>query len=446
MLRMKELKFKITIALLSTILSIFLVELLINNYLKRYSSTVVYNESKEYYPPHYTQLFDDAYESYHSTYDDYQVITLGDSYTNGGNVRRKETYPDFLFNLLGERVDVINMGLCEDTTQGSYKRLAQYLDNTTKKPIVIQLVGAADIFIDFRFESAALDSYYKEIQKFPLKDNEIHLNFLKDLKFIKLAKYIYYNQLEKFKLITARKDVYFDEISKCFHQSFDEKCTDTFILKYQKEILESRENLNVFITEVIFLAEEFKDKKYSVIVNVILKLIDRNPQILIYREVVHNLIAFTNLQQEYSVDEIFEFVNVKILRESNFIEKNSSDTNDPDHYDNIMKGLKIWKSNKELISLNRRREIERIVELVKEKNGHIILMTYPLPYKDVNNDIRQIAKLKNISLIDLENIFNEPENKKLHLISDWEHCTPKGYELIALKVKDEIDKYIRKNE
>lgn len=83
-----------------------------------------------------------------------------------------------------------------------------------------------------------------------------------------------------------------------------------------------------------------------------------------------------------------------------------------------------------------------MIDLVDSKGGKIYFMTYPLPYKEVNDDIKTVASQRKVDVIDLQGLFKSLEKSREHLISDWEHCTEKGYSIIANTVAEKVDEFI----
>lgn len=215
--------------------------------------------------------------------------------------------------------------------------------------------------------------------------------------------------------------------------------------KTHKDLLESRSDFNVFLTQVIYLSQKYEENKYSYILNILKKTIEKEPRLLAFPEAVYNVVAFTSLQQKESSADIFEFIKKQFERERNYISNSNEDSNDPDKFENVLVGLEIWANKEHEISENRKNNIAEMVKLVRGKGGEIVLMTYPISYKIVNDDIKKVAKNLNVRLIDLDQIFKDEELKGGHLISDWEHCTPAGYRLIAEKVDTEIKDILNGN-
>lgn len=433
-------KIKIFLLVISSFLSILTVELLLRNYISKYQDEH-YIKATSYRAPFYSQMFDDKYESYSVEQSNTKIICIGDSYTNGGNVLRSQTYPEQLFSLLGEKNDVLNMGLCEDNSPSSLKRLKHEVQDINKSFIVIYLGGASDNFMSYRFESKALDNYYKSLS---LKDGE-NEGFLERFKIIKLVKYIYLKKEEQFRLAMAPKKFHFKSLEKCFQKELNEICIANYLNKNHEKLLEKRSNFNVFITQVIYLSQTYEENKYSYILNILKKTIEKEPRLLAFPEAVYNIIAFTSLQQKESSAEIYEFIKKQFERERKYISSSNEDSNDPDKFENVLVGLEIWVNKEHEISKNRKNNIAEMVKLVREKGGEIILMTYPISYKIVNEDIKNVAKDLNVRLIDLDQIFKDEEAKGVHLISDWEHCTPAGYRLIAQKINSEIQDLLNGN-
>ena len=65
---------------------------------------------------------DITYEIY-SKNSSHTIVFIGDSFTNGGNVNFEQSFPYQSFLRFNKKIEVRNMGVCEDTTFGASKRL-----------------------------------------------------------------------------------------------------------------------------------------------------------------------------------------------------------------------------------------------------------------------------------------------------------------------------------
>ena len=150
---------KISLSIISLIITLVVTEVSLKTIGHLYNMKF----QTEYIPslesPNYIR--DEMYESYSNGKDKNEVIlSIGDSFTNAGNVESKYSYPHQLFNLFLENKTpsiVLNMGLCEDSTFGVNKRLKEFLIRAKKEKRaptkVIILIGAADNFERFQKEA-----------------------------------------------------------------------------------------------------------------------------------------------------------------------------------------------------------------------------------------------------------------------------------------------------
>jgi lysophospholipase L1-like esterase len=89
-----------------------------------------------------------------------------------------------------------------------------------------------------------------------------------------------------------------------------------------------------------------------------------------------------------------------------------------------------------------KKDMIKLIDICKDNNIKLILMTYPLreqdnaymkTYKLINENIREIAKKEKILLLDNEFIFKQLKNRENYFepIQNGDHCNEKGYEIIA---------------
>ena len=124
----KSFLIKITFFCLSLAISIAACEVALNFLLKKYQMPYTYasvpNTHHKGFNEERMRRHEDIYEMYNSLPSNLEIITIGDSFTNGGNVEWEQSYPFRLFEKLDKRFPVSNMGICEDTTKGTYMRLS----------------------------------------------------------------------------------------------------------------------------------------------------------------------------------------------------------------------------------------------------------------------------------------------------------------------------------
>ncbi|MDD5102250.1 MAG: hypothetical protein PHH62_04625 [Endomicrobiaceae bacterium] len=81
-------------------------------------------------------------------------------------------------------------------------------------------------------------------------------------------------------------------------------------------------------------------------------------------------------------------------------------------------------------------DVEKIIDICKEKNIKLIIQNYPFPYFAVNKTLREISDKYNVTFIDNYIIFSNlvKENGYRRYFLDFDHCTEEGHKIIANNV------------
>jgi lysophospholipase L1-like esterase len=338
----------------------------------------------------------------------YVILCLGDSFTLGGNVQVKETYPFYLKRILDlnhpdKKIKVINRGICEYNSAQVLRILPKELSYYSPD-FVILLVGASNEFNFIGFFNKEKTLYSQ------LKDMIYNLRIYKMIKMIalNLNKKIFLQRLKSdvnlrnYKLID--KDWLIDLINPNYH------------------IFEEIANMNSDL--VSYFEQIGEDKRASDLFKRFLE-IDPNSDLLVYQ--------ISNYVERY-------FHKSKHNLESNFMDFLDRIKNAPEPKDNRLsrERFRFFKSlqetyNKEKIDSRLREDIEEIVNVCLKNNVKIIIQNYPFPYPMADKALRDIAVNYSLLFVDNGKSFAELKTKRKidEYFQDDTHCTPLGYQTMA---------------
>lgn len=432
---MKDIKFKIIIFLISSCFSLlaaefFLRKVIIDVNLPRVYHDVaefnLYNKEEDGKVEYFRDRSYEVYQANHNT----EILCLGDSFTNGGNTFWDNTYPYKLFLKYNKQVTVRNLGVCSSTTLAISKRLQQFFEgpeyNSKKKYIISIMAGSADIFSHNLEVISDID--VSKYQKWHNMDSELgkiearfeKIYFLRALKVLILE---IYN-----KLVTVKNSL---QSSSSFNQAIN-KCEVSRLEKFicLSELINNSENfsdLSLDLKEHLVMRYLFGNMiiKSSEISNVLMSFIEIikvHPRYLEKDFLVMDLIGLVNLQDKITLSDLNQF----ILNYSKGINPKSL----------IVNKRLVENSNQSLTDLkklNSIRNIEwaKIHAITKKYNAKLVVMNYPIAYKSTNDYLAEMAKKNELDFLDTEKIFTEKNSVQEPLLDDWEHCSPKGYDLIA---------------
>lgn len=322
---------KIALLLGATVFSLLVAEYVTRLMTARYSEISEYKS--KYSPSFYSNIFDNVYEKYNKEESEFTIITLGDSYTNGGNVKRKHTYPEQLYHILDESVNVVNMGLCEDTSSGSLFRLESYLKKIKGKFIVVVLIGAADIFDNFSTKSEAMRWYWDNIKE---SDRIIDRGDKAQSQFLKLSKYVYMSLYEKLLYSVQTKDFELDELIMCHQIKSTHDCREEFLNKNETELLKNETLFVHFLNQEFFFNKKNEEFEVEENFKLLFNLVDRYPKFLKYKSLIFNLMAYSKLQSHFSSEDIFQLVKKRYFENLEYIDQFQHSIDNPDHIENII--------------------------------------------------------------------------------------------------------------
>ncbi len=392
---------------------------------------------------------DEMYESYSSKKSKNEIIlSIGDSFTNAGNVESKYSYPHQLFNLFLENKNpstVLNMGLCEDSTFGVNKRLKDFLvqakENKKIPTKVIILIGAADNFERFQKESItekkdwyqiSSSKWYKDLSLYKVLRHIKYHYIQKELigevegeRSVSSSEYIptrklYLNLKASINNDTLKLSTFKDQLPKGF-KNYCNSLHIKFDTKY--DLLHS---LVIYMSKI--LASQLK---HDLAFDWLLDLAEFDPQKFWggqFDDAYFRIVQTYQFQSEYKNKDILKKLNLMIERDSSL----SSIRHFNEFYSLVQDREEVMKQT------NHNREIAwaEIIQLSKDYQFKLYMMNYPSNYISANSVIKDIAQKNNISFIDLNSFFDNliKEETREKYLEDDDHLTPLGYKLMAQKV------------
>lgn len=444
---------KVTLSLVSLIISLATLE----GALRLTGVALNYHKQKDYIPyeEEKTYVRDENYESYSSGKKSQTILSIGDSFTNAGNVKSYHSYPYNLYNLFQQEKKpkrVLNMGVCEDSTFGVHDRLKHFL-STNKDPNkspdkVIILIGAAD-----KFERYEIESDDKHEQNW----HEIkEPNWFKKTRLFKVYRHIKLSLLQKYlsqgvseeNLVNNSE---FEEI-KNHYLFFKEKLKTeqnksklNELVKAKRELLPSgfinySTNLSIHFESasqlthslLVYMAKILTTKhRHDLALKWLLDLAIAEPILFWsgeFDDAYFRLVQTYQIQSKYSENEILSILN----ESKKEVPKISTYENFNEFYTLVNDGEKI----SQYVDNKRIETWDKIVSLCKKYNITLYVMNYPSDYKSANKIIKQVVEKHKIQFIDNHKFFNKliKENGRGKYLEDDDHLTPLGYKLMARKV------------
>lgn len=459
---MKSIAIKLSLFIISLCISLLISELILNFALSKYQLPNTYQPvdlvNFEKIHKLNNERYDDVYEHYQSIRSGFEIVTIGDSFTNGGNVNWNQTYPFYLFLNFNQSIPITNMGICEDTSRGTFLRLENYFEKkkTSTKTFIVVLVGAADFFYDggLDFENIYSDIIKKGLvvtEEVRFKGEE-ELNYFSRTKIIKMFKFIFNYLSSNLKTLFSeniKESSTYSLLSPCYTGHDRTVCLKN-TLRQLRESSDSKQIeylIKDLISSIIYLNQK-KAKPYNDYIEDLLTLYSEIPLVMTNRFFIFNLVSFTSMQSKYSLSNDI----LPIMKKSVEIDLSLHNSRKKDVLDNsvsIINAVEKWVSSKEKINQIQIENYRKIINLAKENNAAVIFLNYPLDYPGVNfNILKATSESHNAHFIDLNTLFRNKVKSGYtlqSLIGDWEHCTPLGYKLIADEVYKSIQDILEKN-
>jgi|GEM_PF-4361963 len=429
---------KSALVILGIILALGVSEVLLHlihmEYVGSYTLNPQYKD--KYYKAFSGSRYDEFYDQYSGSMDkSIKIVTVGDSFTNGGNVTRKSNYPSHLYRLFNGKYELTNLGMCEGTSRDALIRINDFYENRKgegEKVLFLLLVGVSDLFMRDRYFNQ--ENYRDIIKDFEVRNLSSKGLFNMDptLRTFVLLKEAYFKLSEYFETSKEFNSDLFDEIEVCFKPSTPQ----SLLRECLRLVYRENKNFNKRGRQIISILNFFSMAKKDLnIVDLIFDLIDESPAVMSNPHIAYNALALSSRQSVYSIEEIYKKLKKVYIKNRGTIE-NQGDFNELNNYGALFSSLEEVINNEDRLVESRRKNLKEIIQLVKRNGDNIIFLNYPMDYRAVNNDLSHIAKESGVMLIDVLQAFGQSNNR--HLIDDWEHATPAGYRIMAETIHKNI--------
>lgn len=443
----KETKLKLLIFLTSLFLSLVALELtlrLMGSYVENETVSTQYYNTDEFY-----EVYTPAGKLQNKS--NQKILCIGDSFTNGGNFQRKweENYPHHLSKLLNigsTHYNVLNLGLCEDTTYGVYQRLKILLNdprvNNGVKTFVVALVGSADTFhsraeqqhdkTKWFFPSLSLqDAFrpwyfklriYKAYRHIEMSFSHIYLLWSTEKS--KTA-HLWNESQRYFELVIEKKN---QEASRVLENSIISiKSSKEFEKAIEKPEEFYKDLINPLVNSVVNAHLEVGD--YSTALKKVVFIGDEFPRAWTIYAMRYLSFQMYLKQSEIRAEEIIDS-----LKKDSFVFQNK----EVQKYYNKLLGSKELEKN---IDDKRMQLWDKIVELAKSKNIRLIIQNYPSAYNGINELLRDVSVKHNLPFVDNRTHFKKliKKNGRSKYLRGDDHCTDLGYRIMAENVRKTIE-------
>ncbi|PIK14756.1 hypothetical protein [Halobacteriovorax sp. JY17] len=445
---------KISLSIISLSITLFVVEVSLKTighfYNLSFQTTYLAKEEGRDY------LRDDVYEHYSAEKSNEIILSIGDSFTNAGNVLREFSYPHQLYSLFNSSSTVLNMGICEDSTFGVLKRLTNFFtdpDNINIKPTkVIVLIGAADNFERFHKDNPTekqnwyevnLSPWYRTLSIYKVVRHIRHYFIQKRLTGIEnngenkkegfnTAKnnYIKLKTLKGSDIDQKTKDKELKKIKSQFTLKFKEYFNNNMAYIDKANSTQTMHLLILYMSKILT-----SDLKHDEALKWILDFSSFDP--LHFWNGEHDD-AYFRIVQTFQFQS--ELESKDILAQLDLMAKNEPSIKESKYFQEF---YTLVHNRKEIFAQTDKLRLEawkQIVDLSKKYNFQLITMNYPSDYSSANRIIDQVSKKFQLQLIDNNTYFSRLIKKKDRetYLEDDDHLTPLGYRLLAEKIYNEI--------
>lgn len=457
MLKLRVNKIGITFFVISSIASLFLLEIGLR------LAGLTFSISRENNFKIETENYDSErdYESFELTQKNSKLIwTIGDSFTNAGNVSSLESYPAYLFATLENNsfhYNIVNLGQCEDPTWGTYDRLKNLLSNSKNYPdLVIFLVGVSDPFYYLFSQTIPPTRQEQKLVKF-----EIEKSWYESLRVYKVYRHL------KLTLINKNISKNGNELSEG-----DMETLNALYNKIKLEIRTDSINWNFMEEKIKNLLEnhrglldgdinefKFKDKIRLVSNTLVTPMVRGFTSRLKYNDALEVYLNFLKDYPEYfwndernsinslhTISQILMFQSKYSGRELLQILENSKEINLKHRKSKLyQQAKKIFQDRGKVEKIIDQKRIlvwEKISELQKKYGFKVIIQTYPSEFNSINSFLKTLANDEGYTLVDNYELFKIHIKKygRDKIFADDNHFLPLGYKLMAneifLKLKE----------
>ncbi|GAB4418700.1 MAG: hypothetical protein OHK0056_28340 [Bacteriovoracaceae bacterium] len=418
---LKKIKVPALLFLTSTFLSFIFLELSIHLFYKYIQSEKIYYSLYNTLVEHHE--FDQEIQAGHdrnSTIEKYkalqkhlEIYAIGDSFTNSGNIISKSSYPAQLYQLLNRLSTVYNFGLCESSSSDALKVINEKISkisNSEQKKVIVLLSGVTDSFILNPINSETYISPEIIHQEILDKNLKHSTGFqIKTFSFIKLVFKLISNKLtfstlinELNAIVKLKKQIINNHEVSCFQLNGQSKidCLERVLTSLEIPI-EQKRIIAIYLLKYYQNYEiKFDSHYYYQRMIDLLNYYDFFMKFLEQDDVDYMLSPLTllfQLQSEMGPKEFIQKIDALIAK-----------YNSQFNFTLTKKQLSTFELNQIALAKVRQKRLENYKSIwakAKDLKTELIMMTYPLPYHEVNNQIRQFAHENQIHLIDLEELF-----------------------------------------
>ncbi len=396
------------------------------------------------------------------------ILCIGDSYTFGGEVENKDSYPSILSEIVKEKgFAAVNLGICEADTSTISEKYINFLK--TKKPEkVIFLGGTANLF-----------GYKKPDKLFfeNLKTYKLLRIFFINLKAWVLSekskKEIYANhipfEIDLYKNYPANSENYYTQktISLLFEKRDFKQAYETAIEGLERfpesinllwlttninfklnNVKESEKNIKK-ISEFAYNSSNFDNSSLNAKGIILRGLAEWDIINYKFDKATGKIIEALKYIKKLTKYDIYVIKQTFLMQSSlsadNIYEKLTeiSKTNPEIAQDKNFKKLTDYFKNfreNESKALNWiESDIQKIIDISKKNRIELYIMTYPYPYTKVNDLIRNVSQKNKVKIIDAEKHFAELDEKDKSLyFKDTDHLSAQGNRYLSMIIYNQI--------
>jgi len=402
----------------------------------------------------------------------YTILTIGDSYTVGGQGAWQDSYPSQLNRLLSDRnpgkFSVINGGICEANSTQALRHLSKMIQDY-KVDSVFLLTGAAnrfnlvgypqnkgiDIFSHFRLYKIAkifminLKSrmFQKQtierrgrVQKSPEDSDDIDMNQDKENEAEALLKAAIKNEPNQVGAYLELALVY-------EKQHRDEKAEKLFMevlrlgleqgLVYKK-LGDYYQRGSRYADAAVMYQKAFQLNPHEDIaeelVEIYVRLEDYVGALEMALEGVALSPAFAEQEGYYVLAKAYEFQNKydakNVLQHLHRIAEGNPVYNKSNLYRDYVSLFKDREIMEKKIDRWLKDDLEEIVRLCRINDIQLVIQSYPYPYHSVNRYLKEMAEKYDLPFVDHYSVFKELTPHKKYFV-DSDHCTAEGHNVMA---------------
>lgn len=365
----------------------------------------------------------------------YTVMTLGDSFTFGGNVSVWDNYPYALAGLLRKnpafvRSRVVNRGRCEFNSRQVLSEFREQVD-TVRPDAVVLLAGASDkwnlsgwdkstpLFLSNWKENGSGGQEqmpYASLEELLYAANDYGFsssggwfgNTVGRLRVVRTMMYLKINLEVKYLLWRAGKEKWSGDkvatLARASDEETVERLTDYLAVRSQYDL--------IFDTAMSMLAAPGAERS----------------------EYIRSKVFFQWLTWAHSFQKRYDASLPEKKMAALLARAPSLSGNEV-----FMKYFRLFRDREHLdfmIEDIMRSNLKEIVAECRRRGIKVILQTYPGSYDSVNDLIASVAAEEGVALVDNKAVFDglSANGGREKFLAGDDHCTPAGYEAMARNV------------